>query len=110
MNKFLILYKSTGGADDWTATPPEQRQALMAAWMGWQKEIGDALVDFGSPLGNSMKVVKGSSSPNPSEVSGYSIVQGESVKAIADMCKDHPHFLTPGSSIEVHELHSMPAM
>ncbi len=43
-------------------------------------------------------------------MTGFSILQAESNKAIQELLKNHPHFRAPGGSIEACEFLSMPGM
>jgi len=112
VKKFLVLYMLAGGSwrEQIHEATPEQRKEGRDAWMGWAKEMGAGLVEFGNPLGNSMQVVAGSSKPNQSQVAGFSILQADSSEAISGMLKAHPHFMSPDSSIEVHEFLPVPGM
>ena len=111
MKKFLVLYKSSvSAAEQMSKASPEQMKAGMDLWMKWAKKAGSAIVELGTPLGNAMKVAGGSSSPSDSKVSGFSILQAESTKAIAELLRDHPHFKAPGAAIEVLEFMAMPGM
>jgi hypothetical protein len=98
MKKFLVLYRSSvSAAEQMAAATPEQAQAGMAAWMDWEEQNRDAIVELGSPLGGD------------SDVSGYSIVQAESKDAAAELFEDHPHLHMPGgSSIELLEFLPLP--
>ena len=111
MKKYLVLYKSSVSAIEQMAkASPEQAKAGMDLWMSWSKKAGSAIVDLGAPLGNPIKVAGGSSSKSDSNVTGFSILQADSSKAILDLLKDHPHFKAPGASIEVLEFLPMPGM
>ena len=111
MAKYLVLYSSPIPAAEMMAnTSPEQAQAGMDAWMAWAQKNGNGIVDLGVPLGSNMQVTEGSSSPGSSRASGYSIIQADSLAAAAAMLEDHPHFHTPGGTIEVFEFLSMPGM
>jgi len=111
MKKFLVLYKSSVPASEQMAkAAPEQMKAGMDLWMSWAKKAGSTVVDLGSPLGSPMKVSGGSSSASNNDVTGFSILQAESGKAIAGLLKEHPHFRAPGASIEVLEFLPMPGM
>ena len=111
MKKFLALYQSPISAmERMKGATPEQAKAGMDAWMNWKKNNEDMIVDFGMPLGDG-KVVAGSSvSDGNNTVSGYSILQGDSMESVTKKLKDHPHFMLPGSTIEVREFLSMPGM
>jgi hypothetical protein len=111
MKKFMVLYQSTVPASQQMAqASPEQMKAGMDLWMTWSRKAGTAIVDLGMPLGNGMKVTGGSTGSSDSKVSGFSILQAESTKAVGDLMKGHPHFMAPGASIEVLEFMPMPGM
>lgn len=111
MKKFIVLYlSSVSASEQMSKVSPEQMKAGMDAWMTWAKKAGNAIVDLGSPLGNPFKLVDGSRAPSDGKVSGFSILQAESAKAIEGLLKGHPHFKAPGASIEVLEFLPMPGM
>jgi hypothetical protein len=111
MKKFLVLYRSSASAREQMAKmTPEQSKAGMDAWMGWAKKAGSAIVDLGSPLGESTKVTSGSSQSGDPSLGGFSILQAESSAALARVLEGHPHFMAPGASIEVHEFLPLPGM
>jgi YCII-related domain len=112
MKRFLVLYKSSTPADEiMAASTPEQMQAGMAEWQRWATKAGDAIVDFGTPLGDSASVGDGSNAGTGAHITGFSILQAESLEAVATLLRDHPHLKTPGeSSITVLEALSMPGM
>lgn len=110
MKKFIVLYKSDQNPEDMMRNQtPEQMKSGMEMWMGWSKKAGNALVDLGSPLGSGQIVTKSGGSKAPLGVSGYSVMQAESMDAVKAKLKDHPHFMTPGmSTIEVYEIMPLP--
>jgi hypothetical protein len=111
MKKFVVLYKSSvPAAQQMAATPPEQMKAGMALCMSWAQAAGKAVVDLGAPLGHPMKVLESSVGPCDSTIAGFSILEGESMKAVTDLLIKHPHHRAPGASIEVLEMMSMPGM
>jgi len=111
MKKFLVLYEApTASFEQMMKASPEQKKAGMDAWMAWTREAKAALVDLGAPLGKSLKVTPAGASPTKNTLGGYSIMQGESKEAIADLLKGHPHFKTPDGYIEIVELMPMPGM
>ena len=79
--------------------------------MSWAGRAGSGLVDMGSPVAAAVRlngpaqVVSGSSL-----VGGYSILQAESKDALMALLENHPHFMSPGASIEVFEFLPMPGM
>jgi len=111
MKKFLILYKSSVPTGQQMATAtPEQMKAGMDLWKAWAQEAQKAIVDLGMPLGNSKEMAGGSVRPSDSKVSGFSILQAESERAVTDLLKNHPHHHAPGASIEVLQMMPMPGM
>lgn len=108
MKKFLVLYRSTISVKEQMAKArPEEGKAAMAAWEVWMKKAGSALLDVGAPLADSA-VLKGKAGEG--HINGYTIVQAASLDAARKLFEAHPHFETPGASIEILEQVSMPGM
>jgi hypothetical protein len=106
MAKFLVLYRSTTSAQEQMANAsPEDAKAGMDAWMAWAGRAGEALVDFGAPLGPARNVGDPAGDP-----SGFSILQADSADEISELLNDHPHLHGAGNSIEVHEFLPPPGM
>lgn len=100
MANYLVTY--TGGATPETTTP-EEREAIMKAWMAWFGHLGDAVVDMGAPTGASRVITPGGGTRDAGlSITGYSIIRAESLEAAADACRQHPH-LDAGGSIIVSE-------
>jgi hypothetical protein len=111
VTKFLVLYNSPIPAAEMMANmSPEEAKAGMDAWMAWSQKVGDALVDFGLPLGSNRRIEADSASRGSTQASGYSIVQAESLDSATKMLEDHPHLQTPGGTIDVLECLPMPGM
>jgi len=56
------------------------------------------------------KISGGNAIDSKSEIGGFSILQAESRDAVTALLKDHPHFVAPGATIEVHEFMPIPGM
>jgi hypothetical protein len=99
MTKFVLAY--TGGSVPETE---EQQKAVMDAWMNWFGELGQAIVDGGAPFSTSATVGSGGnvSSSGASRLTGYSIVEADSLDAAVAQAKGCP-VLTAGGSVEVYE-------
>lgn len=110
MKKFLVLYRaSTPAAEMIANTTPEQMQAGMAEWNRWSEKAAAAIIDLGSPLGAPGTV--GAPSNGDMEITGFSILQADSLDAVKELLAAHPHLKTPGdSSITALEFLSMPGM
>ncbi|HKQ71934.1 MAG TPA: hypothetical protein VJT73_21465 [Polyangiaceae bacterium] len=109
MKKFLVLYRApTASFEQMMKATPEQQKAGMDAWMAWGKKAASSIVDMGAPLGKSLRVTEGGSSPSTNDLGGYSILKAESKEALAETLKGHPHFMMPSGFIDVMELMPIP--
>ena len=64
----------------------------MADWMAWFDRLGSSVLDMGNPFTTSVTVAADGSTTDdaPSGLSGYSIVQADSLAAAAAMaCQRH---------------------
>jgi hypothetical protein len=97
---YVLVYKGGGMAE----TEAEQ-QAVMAAWGTWYAQLGQAIVDGGNPFGPSKSVATDGtvSDGAPSGLSGYTILQAESLGEAAEMARGCP-VLSSGGSVEVYEV------
>lgn len=112
MKKFMAIYMAPAAAIEQAmkATPAEMK-AGMDEWMKWSKAHENAIVDLGTPLGKTKRVTSSGVSDSKNEMTGYTIVQGETADAVTKMFKDHPHFkMGAGVTVDVMELVSIPGM
>lgn len=107
MAKYLVLYHADASAEEQMQQTAEEGQAEMQAWMTWAGSTGDALVDLGSPLGNSRAVTSSGASQSSSTVAGYSIIEAPDADAAAALMNGHPHL--KNGTIEVLEPIALPA-
>jgi hypothetical protein len=109
--KFLVLYKSSAtAAEQMGNLDPAEMEAGMALWAKWTERAGDAIVDVGTPLGDARAIPSSVKAGDAGHIGGFSILQGQSIDDVAAVLEDHPHFHSPGASIEVLEFLSMPGM
>jgi hypothetical protein len=96
---YVLVYKGGGMAE----TEAEQ-QAVLAAWGRWYEELGQALADGGNPFGPSASVAPDGtvSDGAASGLTGYTILQADSLAAATEMAKGSP-VLSSGGSVEVYE-------
>lgn len=110
MKKFVLLYNAPAEAMATMGTAtPEEKQKGMQAWMDWKDKMGEGVLDFGAPMMGSMTVNKdGSANQAPSEHTGYSLVQAESMEVLTEAVKSHPHLQWyDGCNIEIFECIAM---
>ena len=104
MPQYMMTY--LGG--DHPSTP-EEGQRHFARYMEWLSALGEAAVSPMNPLGNTRclhpdgTVSDGSSCA----MSGYTILEAESMDAALEMARSCP-FLEIGGSLEVAEMMQMP--
>ncbi len=102
MSNYLLAYH--GGKEPGS---PGEGAKQMAKWHEWVADLGDALVNPGTPLGRSKTVssdgVSDGGGSNP--LTGYSVVKAESMEAALGMAKACP-FLEMGT-LEVAEMREM---
>jgi hypothetical protein len=96
--KYLLLYR--GGEQP---QGEDEGKAVMAAWMTWFESLGAAVADGGNPAGAAKAVAPDGSvsDADVSDVTGYSIVEAESLDAAVEMAKGSPH-LAAGGTVTVH--------
>jgi len=87
---------------------PEEGAEHMAKWEAWANGLGEALVNRGTPLGNSKSVsssgVINGGGDNP--LMGYSILKAENIESAVKMVEDSPH-VNYGGTMVVAEMMEM---
>jgi hypothetical protein len=88
---------------------PEEGKKHFAKYMDWLASLGDAAVSPANPLKGTQTVGPDGTvtAGGESSMSGYTIVEADSMDAAIDMAKSCP-FLDVGGSLEVSELMKMP--
>jgi hypothetical protein len=110
MKKYMILYMAPRSAiEQMMNATPEQAKAGMDAWTKWGNDHSKAVVDMGAPLGKTKKVDGNGVGDVRNDVTGYSIVEGESLDAVSKMFAKHPHLMMGGGAwIEIIETVDLP--
>ena len=85
------------------AETEEEQARVMAAWGSWMAELGTALTDPGNAIAHAKTVnadgtISDGGGPNP--VTGYSLVEAESLDGAVALAKGCPIFES-GGSVEV---------
>jgi hypothetical protein len=104
MTKFMLLYMAPVTATEQMNVTPEELKKGMEPWLTWRAKWGKAIIDFGAPLGNGRHFTNKGSSQGSTEVTGYSIIEADSMEVVNEMVADHPHFMLPDASIEVLDI------
>ena len=104
MPQYILVY--LGG--DQPSSPEESKQHF-SKYMDWLSSLGDAVISPANPLKNTRTVNSDGSlsTGGTTTMSGYTIVETDSMEAALSMAKACP-FLDIGGSLEVSELIEMP--
>ena len=109
MKKFMAFYVAPISAIAQLAkSTPAQRKAGMEAWMAWWKKNEGAVIDLGAPLGKGKSIAVSGAKDGTGKMTGYSILQGETLGAVTKIFKDHPHLSIKGATIELVEVMPTP--
>ena len=96
MAKYLVVYR--GGDPD-----AEMDDDVTAAWMDWFGSLDGSVLDTGNPFSASTSLTAdGARSSETAGLSGYSLIEAESIDAAADAVAGCPQ-LAAGGSVEVYE-------
>jgi hypothetical protein len=99
MTNYVLLYKGGG-----VPATEEEQQRVMAAWGAWYEKLGQAVADGGNPFGPSRSIAADGSVSDgaASGMTGYTIIQADSLDAATELAKGCP-ILDDGGTVEVFE-------
>jgi hypothetical protein len=104
MPNFMIAYY--GGNKP---ASKKEEMAQMERWKAWIKDLGENVINPGTPLPVS-KIVTSSGvedDKNPNSMHGFAVVKAESIDAVVEMAKSDP-FLENGGTVRVSQMMEMP--
>ncbi|WP_241093275.1 hypothetical protein [Xanthomonas sp.] len=113
MGRFLALYLGSASEAEKAAAPVDARTQAdgMKAWGAWMGRHAASIVDGGGPLGPTKRVSKAGIADTRNNLTGYVIVEAETLDAAARLFEDHPHFsIFPGEAVEIVECLALPGM
>ena len=104
MPQYVIVYL---GGDQ--PSSPEEGKQHMSKYMDWLSSLGDSAVSPANPLKNTSTVTSDwtITTGGTTTMSGYTIIEADSMDAALSIAKACP-FLETGGSLEVSELAQMP--
>ena len=104
MAQYIIAYL---GGDQ--PSSPEQGKLHFAKYKEWLSSLGDSVVSPANPFKDTRTVNSDGTvtAGSVTSMSGYTVVEAESMEAALEMAKVCP-FLDIGGSLEVSELMQMP--
>ena len=102
MAQYIIIY--LGGEQP---ANPEEAKQHMDKYREWLASLGDAVVSALNPLKDTHVVsANGATNGSSTAMSGFTIIQANSLEAVLEMSKTCP-FLEIGGTLEVSELMQM---
>lgn len=108
--KYLCMYRSNGPAPSQDKPSPAQMQEMFAAFSAWREKFKDNIVDIGSKLKSSGRVLTASGvtdGPFPEAkeiVGGFMIITAEDYEGAVAVVKAMPTMQMPGACVEIREL------
>ena len=114
MSKFMVLYQAPFNATKKMGTStPDQLKKSLAEWNAWKEktEKAGASFEFGMPLDAKVHLEPdGTTSESKLKVSGYGVMEAESLEKALELLKDHPHLEAQGASLELLAFVHMPGL
>lgn len=107
MPKYLCIQRSQPGKGE--KPSPAQMQEMYAKFNTWKEKFQENIVDMGGRLGGGKIVTSEGATDGPfveakEVVGGFMIVSAENVEEAAEVARQCPGVVRPGSSVEVREI------
>lgn len=105
--KYLCIQRSQPGASE--KPSPAQMDDLYAKFNSWREQFQDNILDMGGKLAGGVVVTSDHTTDGPfvetKEIAGgYMIVEANSLEEAAEVARQSPGVVMPGSSVEVREI------
>ena len=86
-------------------------EAMYAQFNSWKEKFQRNITDMGGKLGGGKVVTSEGTTDGPfveakEVVGGFMIVSAESIEEAVTVARESPGVITPGSSVEVREIHT----
>ena len=96
--------------EDWMKKPEAERKEeetkMKTQWDAWMAAHSDTVLNT-IALGKTKRVSSSGVEDIKNDMMMSSYAQGESLEAVVELFKDHPHFGIPGATIEIMETRQM---
>jgi hypothetical protein len=103
MSKYIMIYKMAEPFD-FGVLPPSEIQKVAEVWGEWLGTFGPKLVDRGEQFKFGGKTVsKNGNKDADNLLSGYSVIEADSLDEALDKAKGSP-IINNGGSVEVYEV------
>lgn len=109
MKKFLCIQRSRPGSGK--EPSPSEMEKMYAQFGAWMTKFQKNIVDLGGRLGAGKHVRSDDATDGPfveakEVIGGYMIVTAASLKEAISVARECPGLVSPGSSVEVREIHT----
>ncbi len=110
MQKYLCIQRSQPGQPGKGEKPsPAQMEEMYAKFNAWKEKFQENIVDMGGRLTGGKVVTSKSATDGPfveakEVIGGFMIVSAESLEEAAEVARECPGVVMPGSSVEVREM------
>lgn len=111
MKNFTVIYMAPASSiEEWMKKPEAERKdadtKMRTEWDAWMKAHADTVLNT-IALGKTKRLSSSGAEDVKNDMMLSSYAQGESLEAVANVFKNHPHFGIPGASIEIMEARQM---
>jgi hypothetical protein len=111
MKNFTVIYSAPAATiEEWMKKPEAERKdaetKMMSEWNAWTAAHADSVMKT-IALGKTKRVSASGVEDVKNDIMLSSYAQGESLEAVAELFKGHPHFGIPGATIEIMETRPM---
>lgn len=106
--KFLVIYQTDHTKfDEWMHLSEDARgQQMQIAWNAWMEEHRSSLIETAG-VGRPKRITATGTEDSRNDIMIYSFVEAESLEAVAEMFKDHPHLGILNGWIEIMHVSSI---
>ena len=108
--KYLCMQRSQPGGKG-EKPSPTQMQEMYAKFNAWKEKFQENIVDMGGQLKGGKLVTSEGVTDGPfveskEVIGGYMIVSGKTLDEAAEVARECPGLVSPGSGVEVIEIHT----
>lgn len=110
-NYLCVQRSKPSGGESRPKPSPTQMEAMYAAFNAWKEKFQDNIVDMGGKLGGGKVVTAEGVTDGPfveakEVIGGYMIISAESLEQAIEIASGVPGLVSPGSGVEVREIHT----
>jgi hypothetical protein len=109
MKKYLCIQRSQ--PSNRSQPSPSEMEQMYAQFNAWMSKFKTNIVDLGGRLGEGKRVTATGAVDGPfveakEVIGGYMIISANNLKEAIDVAQECPGVVSPGSSVEVREIHT----